>query len=125
MKKTIYIADDDSSIREILSVILIDRGYNVILSPDGLSLDRLDIVPDLILLDIRMAGVDGSALCRYCKAKFSASGVPVILISANLDVKEIALECGADGFLSKPFEMNDILNLVQLYTKGKEEVLRL
>lgn len=113
--RTIYIADDDPSIREILSVILKEKGYNVILSPDGLSLYSLDIVPDLILLDIRMNETNGSDLCRSYKQNKRTADVPVVLISANLDVDEIALECGADEFLAKPFELKDILHLAQKY----------
>jgi CheY-like chemotaxis protein len=112
---TIYIADDDPSIREILSVILTDKGYNVILSPDGLSLQYLDIIPDLILLDIRMSETNGSDLCRSYKQNKRTADVPVVLISANLDVDEIAVDCGADEFLSKPFELKDILELTQKY----------
>ena len=113
--KFIYVVDDDSSILEILSMILKGNGYEVIVSPDGNSLDDLEVVPDLIILDIRLAGKDGAQLCRKCKQSERLSCVPIILVSANLDGQEIAEECGADDFLAKPFELKEILGLTQKY----------
>jgi len=109
--KTIYVVDDDTSILEILSIILKDHGYNVIVSTDGSSLDSMGTIPDLIILDIRLAGSDGSEICRQCKQDARLASVPIILVSANLDGEDIARSCGADAFLSKPFELKEILGL--------------
>ena len=113
--KIIYVIDDDTSILEILSIILKDNGYEVVVSPDGSSLHELEIIPDLIILDIRLAGKDGAQLCRQYKQSERLSSVPVILVSANLDGQEIAEACGADEFLAKPFELKEILGLTQKY----------
>ena len=119
--KTIYIADDDLSICEILSVILRDKGYNIIISNDGSSLLTLDIVPDLIFLDVRMASIDGAELCKTWKLNPRTMQVPIIIVSANQDIPEIAKDCGADGWLAKPFEMQDLLRLAEEHTlKGKQ-----
>lgn len=119
--KTIYIADDDLSICEILSVILRDKGYNIIISNDGSSLLTLDIVPDLIFLDVRMASIDGAELCKTWKVNPRTMQVPIIIVSANQDIPEIAKDCGADGWLAKPFEMQDLLRLAEEHTlKGKQ-----
>ena len=119
--KTIYIADDDLSICEILSVILRDKGYNIIISNDGSSLLTLDIVPDLIFLDVRMASIDGAELCKTWKVNPRTMEVPIIIVSANQDIPEIAKDCGADGWLAKPFEMQDLLRLAEEHTlKGKQ-----
>ena len=96
-------------------MILKGNGYEVIVSPDGNSLDDLEVVPDLIILDIRLAGKDGAQLCRKFKQSERLSCVPVILVSANLDGQEIAEQCGADDFLAKPFELKEILGLTQKY----------
>ena len=114
--KTIYIADDDLSICEILSVILRDKGYNIIISNDGSSLLTLDIVPDLIFLDVRMASIDGAELCKTWKVNPRTMQVPIIIVSANQDIPEIAKDCGADGWLAKPFEMQDLLRLAEEHT---------
>lgn len=115
-KKRIYIADDDPSILEVISIILGSRGYDVITSPDGISLDTLEVLPDLIFLDIRMSGTDGGEICRHFKSQPHKSQVPVVLISANRDIDEIAQKCGADDFLPKPFEIKDIVSLAGKYT---------
>ncbi|HEX6192468.1 MAG TPA: response regulator [Chitinophagaceae bacterium] len=119
--KIIYVVDDDSSILEILSIILKDNGYEVVVSSDGSSLQTLDIVPSLIILDIRLANIDGSQICRKCKESEKLSSVPVILVSANLDGKEIAQACGADDFLAKPFALKEILQLTEKYMVPQEQ----
>ena len=121
--KTIYIADDDLSICEILSVILRDKGYNIIISNDGSSLLALDTIPDLIFLDVRMASVDGSELCKSWKLNPRTMLVPIIIVSANQDIPEIAKDCGADGWLAKPFEMQDLLRLAEEYTMNQRKQL--
>lgn len=121
--KTIYIADDDLSICEILSVILRDKGYNIIISNDGSSLLALDTIPDLIFLDVRMASVDGSELCKSWKLNPRTMLVPIIIVSANQDIPEIAKDCGADGWLAKPFEMQDLLRLAEEHTMNERKQL--
>ena len=121
--KTIYIADDDLSICEILSVILRDTGYNIIISNDGSSLLALDTIPDLIFLDVRMASVDGSELCKSWKLNPRTMLVPIIIVSANQDIPEIAKDCGADGWLAKPFEMQELLRLAEEHTMNERKQL--
>lgn len=115
-KKRIYIADDDPSILEVISIILGSRGYEIITSPDGISLDTLSDLPDLVFLDIKMSGTDGGEICRHFKSQPNKSQVPVILISANRDIDEIAERCGADAYLPKPFEIKDLVSIAGKYT---------
>lgn len=115
-KKKVYIADDDPDILEVLTIILEDRGYDVTTSPDGKSLNKLNDVPDLVLLDVRMSGSDGSEICRVLKSKDETKNIPVILISANRNLTEIAKDCGADDFISKPFDIKEIVSIARKYT---------
>lgn len=112
--KKIYIADDDPDILHVLGLILKTRNYDVrtttnandIFDPDG-------FLPDLILLDIWMSGIDGREVFKQIKQEERLSNIPVLFISANSRLDEIAAETGADGFISKPFEMKFILQKVQ------------
>ncbi|CAN5635651.1 N/A [soil metagenome] len=115
-KKKVYIADDDPDILEVLTIILEGKGYEVITSTDGKSLSNIQHFPDLIFLDIRMSGSDGSEICRMLKSKTETATIPVVLISANRNLAEIGESCGADAVISKPFDIKDIVNVASRYT---------
>lgn len=115
-KKKVYVAEDDPSILEIISLILMDMGFDVETSPNGMSLSKKTIFPDLILLDIRMSGSNGGEICRTLKSDPKTSYIPVLLISANRDLTEIGLICKADAVLAKPFDIEDLISLVSKYT---------
>jgi DNA-binding response OmpR family regulator len=114
MKKRVLVADDDPGICDALSLILMDAGYDVTTTLDGRSvLDLNSDLPDLILLDIRMSGIDGREVCRQLKSQSHTTHIPVVMISANRDTPVIAGEVGAEGFVMKPFEMDDLLAVVE------------
>ena len=117
-KKKVYIADDDPDILEIISMILEDNGFEVETSPDGRSLQHIKNKPDVILLDIRMSGTHGGEICRDLKGSSEMRKIPVILVSANKDIKEIASNCGADDILPKPFEIVDLINMAKRYSNS-------
>ncbi|MGI4750709.1 MAG: response regulator transcription factor [Janthinobacterium lividum] len=113
--KKILIADDDPGIVDSISMILEMMGYDVAFTHDGA------VVPaevakghaDLILLDIWMSGHDGREICKTLKANVSTKNIPILMISASREVKQSALDAGADDFLEKPFEMNAMINKVE------------
>jgi DNA-binding response OmpR family regulator len=108
-QKTILVADDDRAIVESITAILDLSGYEVLNVLDGTSvLDAVKASPDLILLDIQMPGHNGQAVCKQLKRQASTKDIPVIMVSASLDVKHKATVAGADDYLEKPFDM-DIL----------------
>jgi CheY-like chemotaxis protein len=117
MKKKILIADDDSAILEAMTLMVGDEGYDVTSTADGQTMENVyKLKPDLVLLDIRMAGVDGRDICRQLKNQKSTKNIPIIMISANKDAEEIAKEAGADDFITKPFQMDDLLEKVAKFT---------
>ncbi len=119
IKKKILVADDDPGILEALTYMLEDEGYEVRTSVDGNVIPIMkDDQPDLLLLDLWMSGQNGSDICRELKSNTNTSHIPVIIISANRDTKAIAFACGADDFLTKPFEMEDLLKMVKKYTRN-------
>jgi DNA-binding response OmpR family regulator len=107
--KTILIADDDKAIVDSIGAILDLSGYEVLKVPDGTSvIDAVKALPDLILLDIQMPGHNGQTVCRQLKRQASTKDIPVIIVSASMDIRDKAREAGADDYLEKPFDM-DIL----------------
>lgn len=112
--KNILIVDDDSSTLNILSLILKNAGYEVQVDDRGdLSFLQSGKFPDLILLDSNLGAKDGATLCRQLKASEITRHIPVIIISAMHDIKNIFIEAGADNYLSKPFSINQLLELVE------------
>ncbi|MEO6330239.1 MAG: response regulator [Ginsengibacter sp.] len=116
--KKIMIADDDSSIIDVLTLMLETSGYKVHSAANRQIIEDVnEFCPDLILLDILMLGVSGQNICEQLKKQESTKHIPVIIISASKDAKEIALQAEADDFIAKPFEMEKLLKKVAKYTK--------
>lgn len=116
MNKRILVADDDLAILDALSIMLEESGYDVETTVDGTVAQNMKgELPDLLLLDIRMSGVDGGKICQQIKTTDATRHIPVIMISANKDIEQIALECGADDYITKPFQMHQLLEVVAKY----------
>lgn len=112
MSKKILIIEDDPDISEILNDILQTEGYDVVLSTDGEACRHLpDIMPDLILMDVRLKqpGQNGDAICLKLKSDVDTRCFPVMLLSAENDLRALCKACGANGFLRKPFDMDTLL----------------
>ena len=108
------IADDDPGIVDAVEMILEFEGYQVSSTVNGATvLDIKDELPDLLLLDIWMSGQDGREICRKLKKDVKLKNIPVIMISASRDIAGSAMASGADDFLAKPFEMNDLLGKIE------------
>jgi two-component system response regulator VicR len=108
MLKRLLIIEDDPDILEILNLIFNEEGYEVILSEtDDASYHLPEIMPDLILLDIRLknSGQNGIAICRRLKSQTTTKDLPVVLLSAEANLAQLSRACGADGWVSKPFDV--------------------
>jgi DNA-binding response OmpR family regulator len=117
--KKIMIADDDPGIVDAIEMLLEFEGYEVTSTVDGSTvLDMKDELPDLLLLDIWMSGEDGRDICKKLKQLESTKNIPIIMISASRDVKDSAIAAGADDFLAKPFEMDELLKKISLLVPG-------
>jgi len=114
LEKVIMVADDDPAILDFVSIMLEFAGYRVTTTANGLTVLNIDgRLPDLLLLDIWMSGVDGRDICKQLKQKSGTSKLPVIMISASKDIETSAREAGADDFLAKPFEMDELLSKIK------------
>jgi putative two-component system response regulator len=111
-KPHILVVDDDPAIRFLLYRVLLDEGYSVSTAPGGMeALDALaQRVPDLILLDINMPGMNGYELCRLLKKSQYLRLVPIVMITAQGELQRRldAWEDGADDFLAKPFHISEV-----------------
>jgi DNA-binding response OmpR family regulator len=115
-KKKVLVIDDDPGILDALQIMLEESGYDVEASQDGVILQNgLLPLPDVILLDIWMSGVNGRDVCKHLKSQRETRAIPVIMMSANKDTAEIAEESGADDFITKPFQMKDLLAILAKY----------
>lgn len=117
MRKKILIADDDPAIIDSLTLMLQMSGYDVMSTSDGATLAALqNDLPHLILLDIWMSGENGKDICKTLKKQKTTKHIPVVLISASRDIHATVIEAGADGFISKPFEMQELLSCIEKHT---------
>lgn len=110
----VLVIDDDESIVEVIRVILTEYGHDVVAVTEGSKIDYLlkHYSPDLILLDVLMYGMNGPEIVKTIKANSSTSKIPIVMISALDDIKKIAKEVKADGYLGKPFDINDLIKIV-------------
>jgi DNA-binding response OmpR family regulator len=117
--KKIMIADDDPGIVDAVEIILDFEGYQVSSTVNGATvLDMKTEFPDLLLLDIWMSGFDGRDICRKLKNDDTTKSIPIIMISASRDIERSAYDAGADDFLAKPFEIDDLLGKIRKHLKG-------
>jgi putative two-component system response regulator len=112
-KPSVLVVDDLAANRELLLALLEDLGYDVREARDGLeALEAVDeLEPDLILLDVDMPRLNGIAVCERLKAHPSRRLIPIIILTASNDkaTRLRGLAAGADDYLSKPFDSNELL----------------
>ncbi len=112
----ILLADDDPGIVATMRMMLEDAGYEVeTVVDEAVVQETRKHLPDLLLLDIWMSGMDGREICKQLKGQEKTRHIPIIMISANRDTRRLAKEAGADDFLAKPFDMDDFLAKVAKY----------
>ncbi len=112
----ILVVDDVPENVRLLEAVLASRGYDVLTATNGLA--ALEIVaseqPDLILLDVMMPGLDGYAVCRQLRADDDTAVLPVIMVTSSVgEEKRRAIEAGADDFIPKPFNHEELLTRVR------------
>jgi two-component system response regulator MprA len=112
---TVLVVDDDTSILDTVSSILSGEGYDVVSASSGQ--EALEAVarklPLLILLDMRMPVMDGWAVARALRGK--GITVPIIVMTAAESARRWADEVGAEGYLAKPFGLDDLLTTVERF----------
>jgi two-component system sensor histidine kinase/response regulator len=137
VKPKILVVDDNEANRELARATLDDEGYEVVLASSGdEALQMFERVnPDCVLLDVRMQGMDGFAVCSAIRALPGGTQTPVVFLTAlrDVDTFDRALRAGGDDFLTKPVRPTELvirvqaaLKLVQMRAelKGSYDLLR-
>lgn len=116
-EKRILIIDDDADILLVLTSMAEDAGYQVTAIDRGDFLEQIDAgaLPDLILLDMLLSGQDGRQIARSLKGQATTRRIPIVMLSAHPNAEREALEAGADAFLAKPFDLDELLATIAAY----------
>ena len=114
MAKTVLIVEDDRNIADLLRLYLEKEGYEVAIAHDGLRGVELfhEKQPSLVLLDVMLPGMDGWGVCRTIRAE---SKTPIIMLTAKSETEDkvAGLKQGADDYITKPFEMKEVLARIE------------
>ena len=119
MKKSVLVIEDEPIIAEMISIILEVQGLKVIsLADTGMARQKLeDKEVDLVLLDLNLRGEGGEAFCAYIKGQDDLKHIPVILVSANMDIEHVKERCGANDLIRKPFDIDQFMSKVGQYVE--------
>ena len=114
--KTILVLEDSPMINKIIEKYLKDENYNLIIAKNAFdALDILEVItPDLILLDIMLPMINGFSFLKLVKIRHKTKNIPVVMISSLENQEDIdkSLALGAKDYLKKPFNSNDLKNLI-------------
>jgi PAS domain S-box-containing protein len=117
----ILIIDDDPIARATLEALLSDEQYQLLFAATGAEglAQALSVIPDVILLDVMMPGLDGFEVCRRLRASSKLAEVPIIMLTAldNRAARLTGLQAGADDFVSKPFDSAELKTRVRTITR--------
>jgi DNA-binding response OmpR family regulator len=115
MADTVLVVDDEEYIRELLKTFLSETGYQVIVASHGE--EALDLAkkkgPQVIILDVKMPGIDGIETCRRLKSDEGTSVIPVIVATALRETLPEVLDAGANDFVTKPFHLTELLTRIR------------
>jgi CheY-like chemotaxis protein len=117
MGRRLLVVDDDEDIQVLLKSVLESEDYEVITAGDGLvALNELEqSTPDLILLDLMMPRMDGYTFAEELRQRGLQSSIPVIVLSADVNAKQKVQQMGAEDYITKPFDLHDLLNKISQF----------
>ena len=118
MSKHILLAEDDTGISEVIKIILMDEGYSVHTAITKKTIEEIIVKQKiaLIYLDVSLSGESGKDIARTLKSDAKTKSIPLVMLSANTNIEEIAKDVDADDFLKKTFEIDELLSMTQKYT---------
>ncbi|PWT94027.1 MAG: DNA-binding response regulator [Acidobacteria bacterium] len=124
MRKNILVVEDEKDIIEILRYSLEKEGYRVHVAQDGHAALEIaeKVVPNLILLDLMLPGLDGIEVCKRLKKEERLREIPVIMVTAKAEEadKVRGLEIGADDYVTKPFSSKELVARVKAHLRRHE-----
>ena len=123
MRNSILVVDDDPDILEALKVMLEDQGYKVETASNGNILQFLNAtnLPSVIVLDVLISGMDGRDIAETLRKQKETKNIPIVMISANPGAAIDCVKRGANAFLAKPFDIDDLLSVIHQYAPTDKE----
>lgn len=114
----VWVIDDDDGILEVTKIVLEEEGYLATLIQNEKELKlklSQDNLPVIILLDVLMSGVDGRDIAQRLRKNNSTKNIPIIMMSADTNIKEKALSAGVNDYIKKPFDIDEVITKIKLY----------
>lgn len=112
MSQTILVVDDEPMARNLLRLMLVREGFDVIEAVDGQdALNQLArLTPDLLILDVMMPGVDGISVCKQLRSQAAFVDMPIVMLSARTDEDSVdeGIAAGATKYLTKPISASQL-----------------
>ena len=123
-QKKILVVDDEPDILEFLQELLEGEGYTVAITDKAEYVEKLRAggLPDLILIDVLLSGKDGRKIVKHLKSQEATRHVPVIMFSAHPSAEETVRVAGADDFVAKPFELDEVLAKIAKHVLSIEAI---
>ena len=121
-KALILVLDDDPDICIMIKMVLDYYGYDAMDAENEEAATKIisSNHVDLLIMDMLLSGVDGTDICRRLKLDKETSSIPILMFSAHPTAKDTCLAAGADDFISKPFEMNDMMEKISFFLERKK-----
>lgn len=123
-KKTILVVDDEENIMDLLVYNLEKEGYNTLKAYDGITAVEMALKerPDLILLDVMIPKLDGISVCKKIRYYLNISTMPILMVSAkdSESDKIVGLEMGADDYITKPFQIRELMARIKANLRKTE-----
>ena len=118
----ILVVDDDIDILSVMEILLTMKGFEVEVTAKGENtFQKIDTFrPDLILLDVLISGHDGRTICKQLKSNEATKHIPVIMFSAHPGAAATIADYGANDFIAKPFDVNNLIQKVNTQLTFRE-----
>ncbi len=126
MAYSVLVVDDEPMARTMLRLMLVRAGFEVREAEDGKTAlaEVAQVVPDLMILDIMMPGIDGFEVCTRLRSEVQTASLPIIMLSARTDAESVkkGLELGADRYLTKPVGPDELTRHVREVLSIEDEI---
>ena len=117
----ILVVEDDPHVARLIALVLERNGQKTEIVADGQAalVRAKELQPSMIFADLTIKGMGGDVLCSKLKSEPDTKMIPYVVISGDAEIAEKARQCGADDHLGKPFEFEDLVDLVKKYARAQ------
>lgn len=117
MKKSVFVLEDNPDLCDLFTILLEEECYQVSSFPTIGQFKQVinGKLPDIFLLDVMLPDGNGADVCWELKNNPKTSHIPIIMMSANANLAKIKVDCSAEDFIAKPFDIDDFIKKVNRY----------